>query len=118
MFQAKKNWKGANKQLLEQAEHMVAYTPSAIVVDYRNTGFSGVAAVDVIEAGGNRRRILPDRQKRLAEILGDEFVWCRRGEVGVFWNPGTQALEFENGVRVPRRIRVDHLMTTTVQQVR
>ena len=52
MFQAKKNWTGANKQLLEQAEQMVAYTPSAIVVDYRNTGFSGVATVDVIETGG------------------------------------------------------------------
>jgi hypothetical protein len=118
MFQAKKDWRGANKKLLKQAEDMVAYTPSAIVVDYRKAGFTGVAATDVIEAGGNRRNIPQERQKRLAEILGDEFVRCRRGQVGVFWNPETQALEFETGTPVPRRVTVDHVMTTTVQQIR
>ena len=118
MFQAKKEWRGANKKLLKQAEDMVAYTPSAIVVDYRQTGFTGVAAVDVIEAGGNRRNIPQERQKRLAEILGDEFVRCRRGQVGVFWNPETQVLEFETGRPVPRRVTVEHVMTTTVQQIR
>ena len=110
MFQAKKEWRGANKKLLKQAEDMVAYTPSAIVVDYRQTGFTGVAAVDVIEAGGNRRNIPQERQKRLAEILGDEFVRCRRGQVGVFWNPETQVLEFETGRPVPRRVTVEHVM--------
>ncbi len=118
MFQAKKDWRGANKKLLKQAEDMVAYTPSAIVVDYRRTGFTGVAAVDVIEAGGNRRFVPQERQKRLAEILGDEFVRCRRGSVGVFWNPETQALELETGVRVTRRVPIRHVMTTSVQQVR
>ena len=85
MFQAKMEWRGANTKLLKQAEDMVACTPSAIVVDYRQIGFTGVAAVDVIEAGGNRRNIPQERQKRLAEILGDGFVPCRRGQVGVFW---------------------------------
>lgn len=118
MFQAKKEWRGANKRLLEQAEDMVAYTPSAIVVDYRKSGFTGVAALDVIEAGGNRRFVLPERQKRLAEILGDEFVRCKRGTVGVFWNRETQALERDAGGRVERRLTVEHVMTTTVQQIR
>ena len=45
MFQAKKDRRGANKKLLKQAEDMVAYTPSAIVVDYRRTGFTGIAAL-------------------------------------------------------------------------
>jgi hypothetical protein len=84
----------------------------------RRTGFTGVAAVDVIEARGNRRFIPPERQKRLAEILGDEFVRCRRGTVGVFWNPETQGLELGTGMRVTRRVPIDHVMTTTVQQVR
>lgn len=117
LFQAKKNWNGANKRLLKQAEQMVAYTPSAIVVDYRHAGFSAVGALDVIKAGGNRRHIPPARNKRLGEILGDDFVWCRIGDVGVFWNPETQTLEFENGTRVPRRIVIKHLMTTIVQQL-
>jgi hypothetical protein len=118
MFQAKKEWRGANKKLRKQAEDMVAYTESAIVVDYRKTGFTGVAARDVIEAGGNRRFIPPERQHRLAEILGDEFVRCRRGTVGIFWNPETQTLDYETGMQVTRRLKIEHLMTTSVQQIR
>ena len=38
MFQAKKNWEGANRQLLEQAEHMAAYGPSAVVVAIETLG--------------------------------------------------------------------------------
>ena len=72
----------------------------------------------MIEAGGNRRFIPQERQKRLAEILGDEFVRCRRGTVGVFWNSETQALEVETGMRVTRQLPIERVMTTTVQQVR
>jgi hypothetical protein len=117
MAQAKKNWTGANKKLLDQAARMLQYSPSAIVIDYRVTGFKGVPAGDVVEAGGNRRYIPREREKRLGEILGDDFVWCRRGDVGVFWNPLTQSLELETGVPVVRRITVNHLMTTTVQRL-
>src|SRR5258708_950955 len=113
----KRNGEGRKKSCSNRQRDKVADTPSAIVVDDRQTGFTGVAAVDVIEAGGNRRNVPQERQKRLAEILGDEFVRCRRGQVGVFWNPETQVLEFETGRPVPRRVTVAHVMTTTVQQI-
>jgi len=95
---------------------MLSYSLSAIVIDYRKTGFRGVAAQDVVRAGGNRRNIPTGRELGLGEILGDEFVRCRRGDVGVFWNPQTQALETDDGVTV-RPVLVNHLMTTSVQRL-
>jgi hypothetical protein len=116
-FQAKKEWRGANKKLFGQAEDMLSYSPSAIVVDYRTTGFRGVAAEEVVRAVGNRRNIATGSDRSLAEILGDEFVRCRRGDVGLFWNPLTQAYERDDGF-VVRALAVNHAMTTTVQRLR
>jgi hypothetical protein len=96
MFQGKKGWRGANKTLFKQAEDMVAYTPSAIVVDYRKAGFTAVAALDMVEAGGNGRNIPQERPKRLAEILGDEFVRCRRGTIGSLLEPGNASTGIRN----------------------
>lgn len=85
---------------------MAEYSPSAIVVDYRRTGFKGVAGSEAIAAG---------REVRLAEMLGDEFIRCRRGDVGMFWNPETQSLELDTGIPIERAPA--HIMTTTVQRL-
>jgi hypothetical protein len=118
LFQAKKEWTGTDRRLMQQVELMAEYSPSAIVVDYRHSGFKGVAGHEVIQAQGNRRAIPVGRDMRLAEILGDDFVRCRRGDVGVFWNSETQTLELESGVPVARALVPAHVMTTTVQRLR
>jgi hypothetical protein len=117
LFQAKKEWKGRDQRLLRQVERMAGYSPSAIVIDYRRSGFKGVAGKEVIEAHGNRRAIRVGGDLRLAEILGDEFVRCRRGDIGVFWNAKTQTLERESGVLFAHRFVPGHIMTTTVRRL-
>ncbi|MCI0626015.1 MAG: hypothetical protein L0387_30965 [Acidobacteria bacterium] len=117
LFQAKKEWRGSDRRLLHQVEQMAEYSPSAIVVDYRRSGFKGVAGGDVIEAKGNRRSLGAGRDLRLAEILGDEFVRCRRGDVGVFWNPETQTLELDSVALMARRVVPRHIVMTTVRRL-
>jgi hypothetical protein len=97
---------------------MAEYSPSTIVVDYSRSGFKGVGASEVIQAQGNRRAVQERSVVRLAEILGDEFVRCRRGDVGMFWNPQSRSLELDSGERLARGLIPGHIMTTTVQRVR
>ena len=117
LFQGKKEWRGTDRRLLQQVEDMTAYSSSAIVVDYSDSGYRAVAAVEVIEVGGNRRAIKAGSDVRLAEILGVEFVYCRRGDVGVYWNPKTRSLQSDLGDLQSRWLVPRHVMSTVVQRV-
>ena len=46
----------------------------------------------MVEANGSRKRIYPQEDKPLAEVLGDEFVGCKRGDNGLYWEPETERL--------------------------
>jgi hypothetical protein len=118
LFQAKKEWRGKDQNLLKQVTLLEEYSPSAIVIDYRRSGFTGIAGREVIQAQGNRRAIPSQENVRLAEILGDEFVRCRRGDIGTFWNSETRMLEHEVGVRVTPPPVPQHVITTAVQRMR
>jgi hypothetical protein len=87
LFQSKMKWTGRDGRLLEQARDLLVQLPSAIVVDYSEKGYRAFAASDVVAANGSRRRIKPEDDKSLAEVLGDEFVGCTRGDRGLYWEP-------------------------------
>ena len=116
LFQAKKNWRGADKRLLEQAQHLAHYSSSAIVIDYRGSGFKAIPVANVLKAEGNRRAVYLGGESRLAHILGDDFVRCRQGDIGMGWNPETETLEID-GREIPPPT-LEHIIGTTVQRLR
>jgi hypothetical protein len=88
LFQSKLRWTGRDGRLLEQARDLFAQSPSAIVIDYSEKGYRAFAASDVVASNGNRRRIRSAENKALAQVLGDEFVGCKRaGPRDCYINP-------------------------------
>jgi hypothetical protein len=56
-FQAKKNWKGRNRELANQTRAMQKSLREGIVVDYTPHAFSACAIGHVIESNGNRKAV-------------------------------------------------------------
>ena len=110
LFQAKTDWNGRDARLVGQARELLEQSRSAIVIDYSRDGYSAIPATDVIEAEGFRERIRPAADRTLAEVLGDEFVGCTRGDPGLYWEPERERLIFA-GERVSDRIPADFIGT-------
>jgi len=117
LFQSKKQWRGRNQMLLRQAEKLIEYSPSAMVLNYTPHGYDAVSAGDVIRAEGNRSNLPPKSPTSLAQTLGDEFVYCRRGDVGLLWSRDTHILFRKGEVLYSRDLMINHVMTTRVGEV-
>jgi hypothetical protein len=117
LFQSKKQWRGTNRKLLGQTKKLIEYSPFAVVVNYESTGFDTVAAGDVIKVNGNRRELPQSSISSLAELLGDEFVRCRRGDVGLFWSPERRTLYRYGDAIYSRDLAVKHVMSTRVGRI-
>ena len=87
LFQAKKRWSGTDQRLREQAKQLSSDPHKAIVVDYSPNGYSAFLARDVVQAEGNRRKLSRRQVKRLAEVLGEDFLRCRIGVIGLYYDP-------------------------------
>lgn len=110
-FQSKKNWTGTNKNLAKQAADMEQHTPGGIVMDFSQRGYKACPAQSVVRAEGNRRVLTEEGQMRgLGQILGDDFLNCTIGTIGLYFDP-----ERELYVRPDRGL---HLLTTTVEILR
>jgi hypothetical protein len=92
LFQSKIGWTGRDGRLFEQARNLLRQSESAIVIDYSPHGYRAIPARDVIIAEGNRERVSREDDKSLAEVLGDEFVGCRRGDRGMYWDQEDERL--------------------------
>lgn len=99
LFQSKIGWKGKNGKLLQQARDLFAQSNSSILVDYSANGYKAIGVREVIAAGGNRRIVAAEDDKPLAQVLGDEFVNCSRGDRGLYWEPERERL-IVNGERI------------------
>jgi hypothetical protein len=92
LFQSKVDWHGTDQRLFGQARDLLAQSSSSVVIDYSRNGYRAIPATDVVAAGGNRRRVHRGASKSLAEVLGDEFVGCTRGDRGLYWEPEREQL--------------------------
>jgi hypothetical protein len=115
LFQAKIDWGGRDGRLLDQAQDLVAQSRSAIVIDYSSNGYKAIAAMDVISANGDRTQTRPGADKPLAEVLGDEFVGCMRGDRGMYWEPQREKLVVD-GTRFTDFVPAD-LVATRIQRL-
>jgi len=85
-FQAKKNWKGKDRKLLDQAQDMQRTVGGGIVIDYTSRGYSACDIAHVIEARGNRRKVTVDGNiHQLGQILAHDFLECRVGKQGLYY---------------------------------
>jgi hypothetical protein len=86
-FQAKKNWKGRDRKLLGQAQEMQKSVGGGIVIDYTPHGYTACDIGDVIEARGNRKKVAADDNiHQLGQILAHEFLACRVGKEGLYYD--------------------------------
>jgi len=92
LFQAKKKWQGVDSKLREQAAQLADQPDKAIVVDYSPDGYRACSAVDAMRAEGNRRRLNSAQFKHLGEYLGEDFLRCRIGVIGLYYDPETETL--------------------------
>lgn len=111
-FQSKKNWKGVNKELLGQVVKMEHASPGGIVIDFSSSGYKACTTADVIASNGSRT--VADRHhsiKSLQQILCYDFLDCRVGRRGLFFDPKIETLahrlDFFNPV---------HIFTTIVEK--
>jgi hypothetical protein len=86
-FQAKKNWKGRNRQLADQARAMQRNLRGGIVIDYTAHGYTACDIAAAIEFNGNRRAVANGSHLHpLGQILGNDFLECRLGIQGLYYD--------------------------------
>ena len=85
-----------------------------IVIDFGPNRFSACRAEDVVPNHANRRLIdRAGKTRPLGQLLGDDFLDCRIGTHGLFFDPTTET--WEGGAIGPPR--VEHLITTRVSEL-
>jgi hypothetical protein len=99
-FQSKKNWRGRDSKLVEQARLMQETVGGGIVIDYTPRGFTACRTELVIEARGNRRVV--DRWgnlRPLGQVLAHDFIDCSLGVRGLYYDEQNEAFLYELGER-------------------
>jgi hypothetical protein len=103
-FQAKKNWKGVDRRLAEQARNMARTAHGGIVVDYTPNGYSACDIRDVIEFRGNRKAVNgAGKMNRLGQVLAHDFLDCRVGVRDLYYDSDIKRFAIDNP-RYPREI--------------
>lgn len=114
LFQAKKLWTGTDDRLLDQVRQMERTGHSTIVIDFRPRAYLAVEAIDVVLAHGTRKRLRHGAIRKLGEVLGVDFLQCRIGVVGMFWDPKTEALYSQAEHRLD--LLLGHVIHTVVRR--
>ncbi|MBN2002243.1 MAG: DUF3883 domain-containing protein [Anaerolineae bacterium] len=115
LFQAKNRWQGKDEKLKTQAGMLASPPEIGIIVDYSDEGYSACSAKDAYEMEGDRRKLPDDAMISLAVMLGDEFLYCRKGLENVFYDvaSGTYYLPSTFG---PIE-KLTHIITTKIVRV-
>ena len=87
---------------------MVDTAGQGLIVEYTQAGYKAIPAAGVIEHR-RRRGALRSAEQPLGQVLGNQFLECRAGVEGLYYNPDTE--EFETDVAGP-----EHVITTTVKK--
>lgn len=111
-FQAKKEWKGKDRGLVEQARKMKVHAQTGLIIDYSRNGYRACTAEAAIAANGSRRQV--DRfgeMRRLSQVFSNDFLHCTIGKVGLFYD-----VEREKFAVFPEEVPTFEIITTTVRR--
>lgn len=86
-FQAKKGGGFQNAEVKRQAADLLRTSGTGIVVRYSEKGYSAVDVRDLVNAEGVQIAVELQKPKSLATMLGDDFIECRIGRLGLFFDP-------------------------------
>lgn len=109
-FQSKTNWRGKSKAVVSQCRDIQQTTGEGLVIDYSATGYKSCRTGVAIETHGSR--IEASRRgamKPLGQILGVEFLECKIGKIGLFYD-----LERERYVQGKVVVQPAHAITTRI----
>lgn len=113
-FQSKKQWRGTDSKLLNQTMDMIRTAGGGIVIDYRPNQYTACRAEDVVHNQGNRRLIdRVGKAESLGQLLGNDFLDCKIGQVGLFYDAETGTWQTETIVPPS----VEHVITTQVSML-
>lgn len=116
LVQAKKQWAGRDNRLLDQVKQMEALASgSSAAIDYSPGGYVAVEGRDIVTSDGNRNLLAPGAIMPLGDFLADQFLACRVGVNGLYYDPRRKLLNLpptEIGPEaveciVPQRLRVE-----------
>lgn len=109
LMQSKTGWTGKDSRLKGQCVQMEAAAPGlGIAVDFTAAAYTGVAAATVVQSDGNRRSVPAAAAKDLGTMLGSDFLECRIGTEGVYYDAVRELLVVGPTVtpaRVKNRVR-------------
>lgn len=109
-FQSKTNWRGRSKAVASQSRDIQQTTGEGLVIDYSATGYRTCGTGIAIETHGNRTEANRRGAMRpLGQTLGVEFLECRIGKIGLFYDP-----DRERYVQGGNIIQPAHAITTRV----
>ena len=75
---------------------MIETAGTGLVIDYSENGYTACPAETVIERGGRARELRQAHQLRpLGQVLGNDYLECRIGREGLYFDSDTEAFEFE-----------------------
>lgn len=84
LFQAKKNWRHRDGNLLGQVKLMESHAPGgSVVFNYQPEHYTAVSSSEVVMADGNPTRVRP---KRLGEFLANDFLNCFAGRQDTYYD--------------------------------
>jgi hypothetical protein len=117
--QAKNVWEGTDTRLKEQAETLEELFPGAgAVFDYRSDGYRATTCAAAAQADGNRRRLRPEDDVSLGDLLAERFLECTIGILGARYERDqetvVQQLSDGRERRVP--LRPSHLISTEIRK--
>jgi hypothetical protein len=111
LFQTTVQWAGRDPVLVERARTLDGNFRRSVVIDYSAEGYHAASIAHVLAANGDRRR-MRHRMRKLDEILGIDFVHCRMGLTGLYWDVQKATLMDPAGSGPD--LRVKHVLSTVV----
>lgn len=118
LFQAKKKWNGVDSKLKEQAALLSSNPHKAIVVDYSPNGYKACLAIHAAKANGDRHKLKSRQFRRLADLLGNDFLDCHIGLTDLYYDSDKEILF--DPIEGPRSRFKDNaqVVSTNVQLIR
>jgi len=116
LFQAKKEWNGADSLLGQQAETLLCEgkNQKAVVIDYSPNGYRTCDVLSAAETGGNSNRIDDEKFANLSTTLGDEFLLCRVGIIDMHYDNEREIL-YDPTTRLQHNLDKKHIIGTQIQ---
>lgn len=116
-FQAKTNWKGVHSALAGQCQNINASLRGGIVVNFLSDGYEACSTKDAAASGGNHRKLkLGGKIQPLGQVLGNEFLECRLGHVGMFYDAYNEQFIGARGEILPPAQAITTAITTYVRR--